>query len=465
MVKLFGHYVPRQLLWLGLVEFLLLTGSVYLGVLLRHQLVNDAYAGSVESLLARALIFASVGWLLLTSVGLYQRELWHGIQDVLFRLTGAVAVAGLTMMLIQYSIPSLHMWRGEFAISLLIAWVGLLLSRTFIFIFKRNEWFNHRLMVLGTGQRAAEIGQLSATMGERGFNLIGFIQNPEEHVAVPDSQVVKYNGSLYETLMNMNIDELVIAKRDRRKNFPMDQILECKTRGIQVTDLFSFYERETGKVRLDAISPGDIIFSEGFHQPMYKRIVKRIFDLFSSLALFSMVWPLMLFTALAIWLESGLKGSVLYHQARVGRDGEVFDVLKFRSMVENAEVDGKPQWAQQNDSRITNVGRLIRKTRIDELPQLLNVIQGQMSFVGPRPERPEFVKQFGESIPYYNIRHCVKPGITGWAQIRYSYGASEEEAREKLQFDLYYVKNHSLFLDLMVLFQTIYVILWAKGAR
>jgi sugar transferase (PEP-CTERM system associated) len=234
---------------------------------------------------------------------------------------------------------------------------------------------------------------------------------------------------------------------------------------VEITELVSFLERETGKVRLDILNPSWMIFSEGFRQGRVHATLERIFDMVASLALLIPATPVMLLTALAIKLTEGPRASVFYRQVRVGQYGKPFRLLKFRSMSENAEADGKPQWAQKNDNRVTRVGSLIRRTRIDELPHILNVLRGEMSFVGPRPERPEFVAELNERIPYYRERHSIKPGITGWAQLCYPYGSSEQDATEKLQYDLFYVKNHSLLFYIAILVQTVEVIVWRKGAR
>jgi sugar transferase (PEP-CTERM system associated) len=270
---------------------------------------------------------------------------------------------------------------------------------------------------------------------------------------------------MHEFAVAASIDEVVIAMDDRRQNFPLHDLLECRVKGIDVLDLMNFLERETGKVKLDVMNPSWIIFSEGFKRNGLREFVRRAFDLIASLGLLAIAWPLMIIAAVAIKFEDGIGAPIFYRQQRVGIDGKVFNLLKFRSMSVNAEADGKAQWAQKNDSRVTRVGGVMRKTRIDELPQLLNVLRGDMSFVGPRPERPEFVSQLNERIPYYRERHCVKPGITGWAQLCYPYGSSEKDALEKLQYDLYYVKNHGFLFDLMILLQTAEVVLWGKGAR
>jgi len=241
-------------------------------------------------------------------------------------------------------------------------------------------------------------------------------------------------------------------------------LLECRLAGIEINELPSFLERETGKVRLDVMNPSWIIFGEGFRASPLQRALERGFDVFASFMLLVIALPFMLLAVIAIKFEDGWQAPILYRQRRVGRYSEPFDVLKFRSMSVDAEKDGAV-WAVQDDPRVTRVGAVIRKTRIDELPQLFNVLRGDMSFVGPRPERPEFVEQLEQTIPYYRERHTVKPGITGWAQLCYPYGSSEKDALEKLQYDLYYVKNRSLLFDLAILVQTVEVVLWGKGAR
>jgi sugar transferase (PEP-CTERM system associated) len=278
-------------------------------------------------------------------------------------------------------------------------------------------------------------------------------------------KIVRLNGSLVEYTKQNMIDEIVVAVDDRRRRLPLEEILDCKMSGVHICDLATFFERETGKIKLDIINMSWLIFSDGFLVGSGRDIVKRTFDILSSLAVLAVTWPLVIGTALAVWLEARGRGPIFYKQIRTGQNGAPFNVIKFRSMRTDAEKDGVARWATANDNRVTRVGKFIRKTRLDELPQLFNVLRGDMSFVGPRPERPEFVKQLSASIPYYAERHRVKPGVTGWAQVCYPYGASEQDAFEKLQYDLYYVKNFSLFMDLMILLQTAEVVLWGKGAR
>jgi len=261
------------------------------------------------------------------------------------------------------------------------------------------------------------------------------------------------------------IDEIVLAADDRRKGLPVQDILDCKMSGVEVVDLLTFFERETSKIRLDILHPSWLYLSDGFRNSMFRRLSKWLFDITVVLFLLPFVLPIMAMVTAAILVENRGRGPVLYRQTRVTENGRLFPIYKFRSMQSDAEHDGVARWAVKNDARITRIGSVLRKYRLDELPQLFNILRGDMSFVGPRPERPEFVEKLSKIIPYYNERHRVKPGLTGWAQICYPYGASEDDGLNKLQYDLYYVKNYSIFLDALVLLQTAEVVLLGKGAH
>jgi sugar transferase (PEP-CTERM system associated) len=320
-------------------------------------------------------------------------------------------------------------------------------------------------LVFGCGWQAKSIAQLRRRSDQRGFVIVGYIATNGEKCVVPPDRVLRPEGSLLDFGRAHRIDEIVVAMDDRRQAFPVQDLLECRLSGIEVVDLVSFLERETGKVRLDVLNPSWMIFGEGFRRDPVRLASERAFDVLAGMCLLIVGWPFMLLTALAIKLEDGWSAPVLYRQIRVGLEGRHFNVLKFRSMSIDAEQDGQARWAEKRDPRVTRVGSVIRKIRFDELPQIINVLRGDMSFVGPRPERPEFVDELNEQIPYYRERHYVKPGITGWAQLCYPYGSSTHDATEKLQYDLYYVKNHSLLFDLMILLQTAEVVLWGKGGR
>jgi sugar transferase (PEP-CTERM system associated) len=287
---------------------------------------------------------------------------------------------------------------------------------------------------------------------------------PVDEVVVPVDKHLDIGSSLHAWAIQHHIDEIVVGPDDRRGNLPMDDLLECKHHGIDVVHLVQFLERESGKVELTAY-PSWLVFSDGFDASPLRRISKRAFDVFATAVVLALTWPLMLLVTLAIRIESGAGQPILYRQDRVGERGRIFSLVKFRSMRTDAELDGIARWASKNDDRVTRVGRFIRKVRLDELPQLWNVLKGNMSIIGPRPERPQFVEQLSKKVCYYSLRHCVKPGLAGWAQLRYPYGASEEDAAEKLTFDLFYVKNHNFRFDLMIFIQTLEVVLFARGAR
>jgi sugar transferase (PEP-CTERM system associated) len=319
--------------------------------------------------------------------------------------------------------------------------------------------------VLGSGEKANLIRDAINTGGLKGLNIIAYVSMPGDKNA-SKGEAITLNKPLIDYVEELDIDEIVIAVDDRRSaDFPTKELIDCKMSGINILDLVTFFERRAGKIRLDMLNPSWLYLSDGFHVGTFRRIGKRVLDICIVLLLMPIAFPFMLLVSLAIIIESRGRGPVLYSQTRVKQDGFPFKIYKFRSMRTDAEKDGVARWASKNDSRITRVGAVIRKGRLDELPQLFNVLKGDMSFVGPRPERPEFVDKLAKSIPYYEERHRVKPGLTGWAQICYSYGDTEEDSIEKLQYDLYYVKNYSVLLDMLILLQTAEVVMLGKGAQ
>jgi sugar transferase (PEP-CTERM system associated) len=343
---------------------------------------------------------------------------------------------------------------------------GLILLRQVVFWAGAAGLGAKRVLIVGTGAEAAGVEQALASMGYPSLSIVGFYPagEPGEAPAVAPDRIVPARLSLSEVVEGLGVRELIVAVREQRGGvLPLGDLVDCRVSGIPITDLAGVYERVRGEVPLESLKASWLIYGQGFSQGGVRTFVKRTFDLVVSIVLLVLAVPVMALTALAIRLES--PGPVIYRQERVGRGGRSFTCLKFRSMRLDAEPDGVARWAIESDPRVTRVGRFIRRNRIDELPQLINVIRGDMSFVGPRPERPTFVNELKRTIPYYELRHSVKPGITGWAQVRYSYGASVEDARKKLQFDLYYVKNHSLFLDLLILVETVRVVLFREGAH
>jgi len=464
VIRFFRHYVPLNLLLLVLIEALILGGAIYVGVGARF-FEGGVIPESLNPLLPKALTFTVVMLGLMTASGLYDLEWQGGVRALLQRLGLSFGLGLVTMSLLFYFFPALLVGRGAFLLSFGLALLGILLSRALFIRWARAGALKTRALVIGTGSRAAHVESLLANRGHASnTQVIGYLPMGGSHHFVDHARIFDTQEPLPELAARLQINEIILAVRDRRGGgMPIQDLLKCKLLGIRIVELSSFFERENGHLQLDSMNASWMILAEGFHQGIIRDTVKRLFDLLVSATMLAITLPVMAITALMIKLES--PGPVLYRQERVGQGGRSFIILKFRSMCVDAEKDGKPRWARQNDSRVTLTGRFIRRTRIDELPQIFNVFFGDMSFVGPRPERPYFVEDLIQKIPYYGVRHTVKPGITGWAQVRYPYGATDEDAMHKLQYDLYYVKNHSLFLDFMILFQTAQVVLWGKGVR
>lgn len=453
------------MLILGIAEVTILYVSVYLaGLLLFGSLELTRVA--VGELWPRALVVSVVVLVCLIAVGLYhfhQRTYFH---EVLVRVLVAVVAATLLLAAIFYLVPAVRIPFRMAALSAVGSLVILLLLR-YIFVRSVDEnIFRRRTLIFGAGERASAIAELRRRADRRGFRVVGQVAAPgDSQRLAPDEHLVSADNGLARLAIERNAEEIVIAMDERRGNLPVRELLDCKLRGINVIDLVDFLEREAGIIRIDLVKPGWLIFSPGFQATKFRRWLKRLLDVVAALVVLAIAAPVMLLIALAIKFNEGWDKPIFYLQRRVGYRGDAFNVIKFRSMRVDAEADGKAVWAKENDDRVTPVGAFLRKTRLDELPQIVNVLKGEMSLVGPRPERPQFVEELSECIPYYAERHTVKPGVTGWAQLRYAYGASEEDAAAKLQYDLYYVKNQNLILDLMILIQTVEVVLWGKGAR
>jgi sugar transferase (PEP-CTERM system associated) len=465
MMRIFRHYIPGSFLMLGLLEFFALGAAMYLGVELRFLGADSGSISEVMPITPKSFIFALVMMTAMITTGLYKNNIRDGSLGMLLRFSIAFLLGLIGMIVLFYSFPSVFLGRGAFALGFGIGIATIIVIRIIFYRIVGQDQLKRRVIVLGAGSRATQFNQLRRKIDQIGFTILGFVHVNGEKDQISPDKVVHLDSPLLEFVQKHNVSEIVVAVEDRRKDFSVEELLDCKLSGIDVVDIQTFFERQTGKIRLDILHPSWLIFSDGFQQGPLQLFLKRCFDIAASSFLLLLAWPFMLLATLAIWIESGFSGPILYRQVRVGQNWRLFQVLKFRSMRIDAEKDGKAQWAKKNDDRITRVGKFLRRSRIDELPQLLNVLKGDMSFVGPRPERPEFVEQLSDQIPYYAERHRVKPGITGWAQIRYPYGSSENDAMEKLQYDLYYVKNYSVFLDLLILFQTAEVVLWGQGAR
>ena len=465
-VRVFNHHLHSSFYWLVLVDAILFVLAFYAGTYLYFLPEPGGFQNYLSQIPVRASMFAALNVLCLGAMGLYEPRMREGASGILLRTIGGFLAAGMVIAAIFYVLPDLHMWRGIYFYAAATAFTANLVSRSAVTNVAGKEQFKNRVLVYGSGDAASTITRSMRRKADRkGFTIVGFVRVGDEESKITGERIINLRQPLAEYTRQTEIDQLVIALDDKRESLPTEELFNCRLNGVEVFDLVNFFEREAGKILVDFASPGWMTFTEGFKRSSSSKLAKRWFDIGASFMLLMFAWPFMLLAALAIKLEDGFGAPVLFRQERVGLDGKVFDVLKFRSMSVDAEGDGKARWATADDKRVTRVGSFIRRTRIDELPQILNVLAGDMAFIGPRPERPEFVKQLAENIPYFNARHCVKPGITGWAQLCYPYGASEEDSRQKLQFDLYYVKNHSLFLDFMICLTTVEVVLFGKGAR
>lgn len=464
MVKIFNHYVSKLVLALFLVEIFALILSLYAA----HDVLT-AYGFAVrapdDSFFASASAFSLITVFSLAAFGLYHLEGKPSAATMALRLVPAAGLGFAISVVLLRIFPELYFDMRVLSVAAVGAGIAILTLRAVIFRTFELRFLESRVIFVGEGALARECSNLAVdTIFPKKYNIVGFVPVRTEECAVASSAILPDGESLFSIAKKHSVNEIVVSAQNRRgSSFPLQELLECKLNGIKVTGAAAFIEREARQIRVDSLYPSWLIYGDGFNQSAFRTICKRAFDLMVSLLIFAVSLPVMLLTALCICLED--KGPVIYRQERVGKDGKSFFVLKFRSMRSDAEKGGKPQWAAANDDRTTRVGRIIRKLRIDELPQIINVLKGEMSFVGPRPERPYFVQQLNEQIPYYNVRHTIKPGITGFAQVRYQYGSSVEDAIQKLQYDLYYVKNHGLFLDLLILVETLQVVLFAKGSR
>jgi len=474
-IRLFNNHLRLKFLMLASLEALTFLVSVYSAALVRFQetefeytnIVIDYEGGDIGVI---AGIYTSVMMLCMVAIGHYQSQQHFSpsmFTETIIKVLVSLTLGSISLMIIFYMIPDVHMGRGFHSIALVLSFLGVICVRAFFFQLIGQNVLKRNVLVVGAGSRAKTlIDEKGGSQDGVSYKIAGYIAVQNEVVAVPDSKVLNVPADdIAEYALDNEVDEIILAIEDRRKSYQNDALIKCKLAGIKIVDPVCFLEREQGKLNLEMLHPSWMIYSNGFNRSDLKRFSARLFDVVTSLIILLVMTPVMILTAFLISLESGFKHSVFYRQTRVGLDDVPFTLLKFRSMKINAESDGKAVWAKKNDDRITFFGHFIRKTRIDELPQIINIFKGDMRLIGPRPERPEFVDDLATRIPYYKKRHTVKPGLAGWAQLKYPYGATEEDAYEKLQYDLYYVKNHNLIMDFFILLQTIEIVIMGKGAR
>ena len=465
-LRIFGHYVSRQTALLLLLDAGIVVVGFFVGDWSRVFGTSGLWLGD-PPLLPKVTVFLLAALLSFSLAGLYEKDPQPHFYKMVLRVAAAALMWGMAYSTLAFSIPDLRLSRFAVLTGIGLGSLGVLLVRQFQMVRSMASGFReNRLLFLGATPVAARL--ISAIQAESpGYTILGYVDDRDPHetpaTITNGFRVLGKTMQLREIAAATRANTIVVALAERRGAFPMQAILECKLQGIRVEDWPAFYEKLTGKIVVQDLRPSWLVFSEGFDRTRVTRMVKRWTDIALSVAMLALGWPVLLLVSFAIRLDS--RGPTFFRQERVGERGRVFTLYKFRTMRDHAEMDTGPVWAERDDVRITGVGRWLRKSRLDEFPQVINVLRGEMSFIGPRPERPHFVAQLQDRIPYYVQRHTVKPGITGWAQVRYPYGATVQDAEEKLQYDLYYIKNMSFFLDMLILLFTIHVILFGRGAR
>lgn len=461
MIRLFKHYIPHAVLLLGIVDLLLL---VLAGEFAWHMRASQIGldVGAISQRFLPLGGFAVTIWIAMIAVGVYGSDALRSMRYACARLLVAISIGIIALSVIDFIAPGTTFWRSTLLYAMGFSILMLIIGRLLVNAFLGTSAFRRRVLVLGAGERAERLRKLG-NRPESGFAIVSYLAMNEGALVVEEAIPRAAIHDIGRFVENLGVSELVLALEERRNSLPLKDLLRVKTRGVHINEFSSFLERETGRVDLDTVNPSWLIFSDGFSSGrMVSSAAKRVFDIVASGVLLILTLPVIALFAILVKLDS--KGPAFFRQQRVGLFGVPFNVIKLRSMAADAEKDGQ-KWADKNDVRITRIGKFIRKVRIDELPQTWSVLKGEMSFVGPRPEVPKFVADLDDKLPYYAERHMVKPGITGWAQINYPYGASIEDSRHKLEYDLYYAKNYTPFLDLLILLQTLRVVLWSEGAR
>ena len=461
MARVLNLHVPAPLLALAALDAVILYVSITIGLLVSYSSITSIFHNDFD-VLTKEFIFISINLLMMFSMGLYQRQYLTSTFDLLSRITVALGLAFVVLTILFYLLPFTRIWISALAPSMVLAAIGGIASRALFLRLAVLSSFKHRILVLGTGRQAERIEQIDNDSLTNRFFCVGFVEMGRSSGMVAPSKVLP-SSDLIGLCKRTKADVIVLALDERRGVLPIESLLSLRLKGVRVLDISSFLEQETGRLEIESMRPSWLALSDTGPKGRIERAIKRGFDIVVALALLIGALPVTIPTVIAIFAED--RGPIFYRQERVGLGGRQFKLLKFRSMQVDAERDGIARWAALNDPRVTIVGNVIRKLRIDEIPQVYNVLRGEMSFVGPRPERLSIVNQLAQDIPFYQYRHSVKPGITGWAQINYPYGASVQDAIEKLKYDLYYIKNYSLFLDLVILAQTLRVVLWPQGAR
>ena len=459
------RFSPR-IIWLLLSDAAIIYGGIVVGMYIRLGLTGSEYQLNERNGWFKIAFASVVCLLVLYFYDLYEYTVMSNRRELMLRLVQALGISWILLALLFYFVPQLLIGRGVSVISVFVVLALLLLWRVLIHLLTGHPEIGEKILLVGTGKSAIETAEAVWDRRDAGYRIVGFVTdngfNPGEKIG--KSEILGTADQLSKIVRKEKVDRIVMAVRERRGAFPTETLLKMSLAGdVNIEECTSFFERVTGQVHLDMLRPSWLIFAGRERETRLKSAFREMVHRMLAVVGLLISSPIAILTAVLIKLDS--KGPIFYRQERVGQNGHIIKVIKFRSMKTDAEADGKPVWARSDDDRVTRVGRVIRKIRVDEIPQFWNIIKGEMSFVGPRPERPHFVEQLAKEIPFYEHRHLTAPGLTGWAQIKYPYGASVEDARRKLQYDLYYIKNQSLALDLVIIFETIKTVLFSRGGR
>ncbi|MEO6119166.1 MAG: TIGR03013 family XrtA/PEP-CTERM system glycosyltransferase [Terriglobales bacterium] len=460
MIKVLNQYFPGRLFVLLVTENVLILLAIW-GTLAFQVGQEEITAHPV--LFLKALVVTGICQLCFYYADIYDLRTVTSKMEVFFRLLQALGAAAMLLAGLFLFFPAMRMGERVVEISILATVFTILLWRFLVEWLNRAYGGGERILLVGSGAAVQNLAREIKNRPDLPLELLGAVSEEESPVEIPGLKDLGTLPHLEAIITETAPDRVIVALKERRQQLPINMLLKKRMQGLLIEEASTLYQKLTGKIPVESIHPSALIFSEGFLQSPFRRAYARIFGFLGGVAALILCGPLMLLVAIAIKLDS--KGPVLYRQIRTGKNGKPFEILKFRSMRIDAESLSGPVWAQEQDPRNTRVGRIIRKVRLDELPQFLNVLYGQMGFIGPRPERPHFVEQLIEQIPFYDLRHSVRPGITGWAQVSLHYGATVEDSKEKLEYDLFYIKNVSPSLDFMILFQTVKIVLFGKGAR
>lgn len=474
-VKIFNSYLRIPLAFVETLVFVLsVYAACYAMALIKAPVFEYSYE-LISPLLPPHISMAATSYALIMMLSMvalghyksYQYLPTGLLSSTIIRVFVSLLLGSIAYVFINSIFPEAYIEPSAYIATLVISFLGINIVRVMYLQTIDTSVLKRNVLVIGAGHRAKTlIDEKGGPQDGVKYQIVGYLKFQHEEPEVPLNKLLYINdGDICEYVKNNFIDEVVLAIEDRRKKYPAEELLSCKLAGVKISDPVTFLEHEQGKVNLEMLHSDWMIYSDGFNRNSIKNILARLFDIVTSLTILLFMFPIMALTAFLISAESGFHQPIFYRQIRVGLDGKEFTIYKFRSMIMGAESNGKAIWAKKDDNRVTAIGRFIRKTRIDELPQIINILAGDMRLVGPRPERPEFVADLAEKIPHYKKRHCVKPGLAGWAQLNYPYGATDQDAYEKLQYDLYYVKNNNIILDLLILIQTVEIVIMGKGAR